>query len=103
MFAIVELGGKQYLVREKDVIRVEKLGVDEGKSHKADRVLLISDGTTATVGTPFIKGASIDLTILKNAKGDKVRVFKMKAKKRYKRTRGHRQNFTEARVEKING
>lgn len=101
MFAVIELGGKQYIVREKDVLRVEKLGVEEGASYKADKVLLVSDGKSATVGVPFIKGASIDLTVLKNGKGDKVRIFKMKAKKRYKRTRGHRQLFTEVRVEKI--
>lgn len=103
MFAIVELGGKQYIVREKDVVRVEKLGVEEGKSYKAEKVLLVSDGKTSKVGVPYLKGASIDMKVLKNGKNDKVRVFKMKAKKRYKRTRGHRQMFTEARVEAIHG
>lgn len=102
MFAVIELGGKQYLVREKDVIRVEKVGVDEGTSYKADKVLLISDGSNAKVGVPYLKGAYIDMEVLKNGKGDKVRVFKMKAKKRYKRTKGHRQFFTELRVGKIN-
>ena len=103
MFAIVELGGKQYLVREKDVLRVEKLDVAEGKSYKAEKVLLVSDGKISKVGVPLLKGAAVDMKVLKNGKDDKVRVFKMKAKKRYKRTRGHRQMFTELRVEKIHG
>ena len=101
MFAVVELGGKQYLVRENDLLRVEKLGVEDGATYKADKVLLISDGKTSKVGMPFIKGAAIDMKVLKSGLGDKVRVFKMKAKKRYKRTRGHRQAFTELKVGRI--
>lgn len=101
MFAIIELGGKQYKVKEKDVLRVEKLGEAEGKTVKADKVLLRTDGKTTHIGTPFLSGVTVELKVLKNGLGDKVHTFKMKAKKRYKRLKGHRQLFSEVEVIKI--
>lgn len=102
MFAIVELGGKQYKVKEKDVLRVEKLDTEDGKIATIEKVLLTSDDNSTKIGTPFVGGASIELKVLQTALGDKVRIFKMKAKKRYKRLRGHRQPFTDVSVMKIN-
>lgn len=101
MFAIIEIGGKQYKVKEKDVLRIEKLPVEPGKIHSADQVLLTSDGKATKIGTPYIPGASVELKVLKTALDDKVIVFKMKAKKRYRRLRGHRQPYTEVSVVKI--
>jgi large subunit ribosomal protein L21 len=101
MFAIIEIGGKQYKVKEKDVLRIEKLPAEAGKVHVADQVLLTNDGKATKIGTPYIPGASVDLKVLKTALDDKVIVFKMKAKKRYKRLRGHRQPYTEVSVVKI--
>lgn len=85
MFAIIEIGGKQYKVSEKQVIVTEKVEPETAK------VILVSDGTTTHVGTPFLEKAKVELKILKTAKDDKVITFKMKSKKRYKRLKGHRQ------------
>lgn len=101
MFAIIELGGKQYTVKVKDILRIEKLPVDEGKIATIDKVLLTSDGKTVKIGAPYVAGASVELKVLKTAKGDKVRIFKMKAKKRYRRTKGHRQMYSEVEVVKV--
>ncbi len=101
MFAIVELGGKQYKVHEKDILRVEKFPEAEGKIVKIDKVLLKFDGKTTHIGTPFLSGAMVELKVVKTGLGDKVHTFKMKAKKRYKRLKGHRQLFSEVEVVKI--
>jgi large subunit ribosomal protein L21 len=101
MFAIVELGGKQYTVHQKDVLRVEKIDAEEGSSFKADKVLLKSDGKTSQIGTPYLPNTFVELKILKSGLNDKVITFKMKAKKRYKRTKNWRQPFTEVEVVKI--
>ena len=100
MFAIVQLGGKQYRVKEGDVLRIEKVLTEEGKKFSTDKVLLIADETSAKIGTPFTK-ATIELQVLKTALDDKVRTFKMKAKKRYKRLKGHRQPYSDVKVLKI--
>lgn len=101
MFAIVELGGKQYIVKEKDTLRIEKLPVSEGEATSSNKVLLLSNGSSVTIGTPYVSGASVDLKVKKNGRDQKVVIFKMKAKKRYKRLRGHRQPFSEVEVVKI--
>lgn len=101
MFAIIELGGKQYMVKENDVLRVEKIDAEEGKSTKSDKVLLTAHEGSVKVGTPYLKGASVEMKVLKSGMGDKVIVFKMKAKKRYRKLRGHRQPFTEVKIQKI--
>lgn len=92
MFAIIEIGGKQYKVSENDVIRTE---VVEPSSVK---VLLVSEGENAKIGTPFLASAKVPLTVLKTGKSDKVITIKMKAKKRYKRQKNHRQNYADMKV-----
>lgn len=101
MFAIVELGGKQYKVRQKDVLRVEKLAAEEGKTVKVEKVLLQHDGKTTQIGAPYLSGCSVEVKILKTGLGEKVHSFKMKAKKRYKRLKGHRQPYSEVEVVKV--
>lgn len=100
MFAVIQLGGKQYLVKEKDVLRVEKINSSE-KTTSVNDVLLVSNDAGTKVGQPFVAGASVELKMLNSGLSDKVVIFKMKAKKRYKRLRGHRQPFTEVQVVKI--
>lgn len=95
MFAIIEIGGKQYGIREKEIIRVEKVDPSTAK------VLLVATGTGTKIGTPYVAGAKVTLKVLKTEKADKVTAFKMKAKKRYKKTLGHRQIYNEVQVEKI--
>lgn len=102
MFAIVEIGGKQYKVKEKDVLRVEKLLGEENSNVQIGNVLLAVDAKDIKIGAPYVSNASVDLKIRKQGRGDKVVIFKMKSKKRYKRLRGHRQPESEVEVVKIN-
>lgn len=103
MFAVVYFGGKQYKVREKDELSVEKLELEAGKNFKIDDVLLMSedDGSELKIGMPFVSGAHVECQVMEQGLGDKIRVFKFKAKKRYHRTQGHRQAFTMIKVLKI--
>lgn len=101
MFAIIELGGHQYLIKEKDVLRVEKVAAEAGKSAKTDHVLLLANSNETKVGAPYLAGSEVEFKVLKTGLGEKVRIFKMKAKKRYKRLRGHRQPFSEIEILKI--
>ena len=96
MYAIIETGGKQYTVREGDVIRVERLQA-EGSAYTFDKVLVLG-GEEAKFGTPLVEGASVNAEIVNEGKGKKLIVFKKKRRKRYKRTQGHRQWFTEVKI-----
>ena len=100
--AIIETGGKQYRVAEGDVIFVEKLDVEAGESVKFDRVLAVIDEENTVFGAPVIEGASVSANVVKNGKSKKVRVYKMKPKKGYRRTQGHRQPYTKVQIENIN-
>ena len=101
MYAIIATGGKQYTVAEGDEIFVEKLGLNEGDSVTFDQVLLVNDGKVK-VGTPTVAGATVTGTVLKEGRAKKVVVYKYKAKKGYHKKNGHRQLFTEVKIEKIN-
>ena len=102
MFAVIKTGGKQYTVKEGDVINVEKLEVEAGATHKFEEVLFIS-GDKQTAGSPFINGASIEVEGLEHGKADRVYIFKKKRRKDYRERQGHRQMFTKVKVVKING
>ena len=99
--AIIETGGKQYRVAEGDVIFVEKLDVEAGESVKFDRVLAVIDEENTVFGAPVIEGASVSANVVKNGKSKKIRVYKMKPKKGYRRTQGHRQPYTKVEITKI--
>lgn len=103
MFAVVFFGGKQYKVREKDELEVEKLDIEPGKNFKIAEVLLMAeeDGSEVKLGMPYVAGAHVECQVMEQGLGDKIRVFKFKAKKRYHRTQGHRQAFTSIKVLKI--
>jgi large subunit ribosomal protein L21 len=101
MFAVIKTGGKQYVVKEGDVLSVEKLEAEAGRKFVFDRVLLIDEGEQTLVGTPVLENAAVLAEILKNYKDKKVLVFKKKRRKQSRRTRGHRQDLTEVKIEKI--
>ena len=101
MHAIIETRGKQYKVAEGDVVFIEKLDNEAGDTVKFDQVLAILDGDKATFGTPVVEGASVEAKIVKNGKGEKVRIFKYNAKKGYRRRQGHRQPYTKVEIGKI--
>jgi len=100
-FAVVETGGKQYKVKAGEVIDVEKLPAEAGDSVELDRVLLVSAGDQVTVGTPTVPGAKVRATVLAQERGQKVIVFKYKAKVRYRRKLGHRQDLTRLQINEI--
>ena len=99
--AVILTGGKQYRVAEGDVIFVEKLEADAGEEVTFDKVLCVVDEETSTIGKPFVEGASVTAKVVKNGKSAKIRVYKMKPKKGYHRTQGHRQPYTKLSVEAI--
>lgn len=102
MYAIIKTGGKQYRVQEGDILRVEKLNAEEGQEIEFDEVLAVSKDDGLTIGTPCVEGAKVEAKILGQGKGEKVIVFKYKAKKNYRKKQGHRQPFTEVQITKIN-
>ena len=99
--AIIVTGGKQYRVAEGDVVFIEKLPVEAGETVTFDQVLAVVDDNSSNFGTPTIAGASVTASVVKNGKDKKIRVFKMKAKKGYRNTKGHRQPYTQVKIEKI--
>ena len=103
MYAVIQSGGKQYKVKEGDVVRVEKLDVNEGDSVQLDTVLMLVDGDKVTVGQPTVKGAQVSATVLGQVRGDKVRIVKKRRRKHYEKVQGHRQKYTELTITGISG
>lgn len=101
MYAVILTGGKQYRVKEGDVLAIEKLDLEPGRKAQFDRVLLIEDGEAVQVGTPVLDDAMVLGLVLENFKDEKVLVFKKKRRKQFRRTRGHRQLLTKVRITKI--
>lgn len=103
MIAVVKTGGKQYILKEKAIVRVEKLLGEVGETVIFPDVLMVSDeaGKKVTVGTPVVDGVSVSGTIVKQGRTRTTTVVKYKNKTRYKRTIGHRQYFTEVKIDKI--
>ncbi|MEM9174978.1 MAG: 50S ribosomal protein L21 [Myxococcota bacterium] len=103
MYAVVRSGGKQYRVSPGGSVRVEKLAGEVGSKVTLDEVLLIGGEGDVKIGTPTVDGASVSGTITAQGRGDKIRVFKMKRRKGYRRTQGHRQDYTEIAIDGISG
>ena len=101
MYAIVATGGKQYKVREGDILRVEKLEGDIGDSISFDKVLMFSDGESVELGRPVLENVSVNGHIVKQDKSNKILVFKYKSRVHYRRRQGHRQQYTLLEVKKI--
>ena len=99
MKAIFKTGGKQYYVQESDKVYIEKLDAEAGSKVKFDELLFAGDKT----GNPYVKGASIEAEVIKNGRAKKIRVFKYRPKKKYRKTQGHRQPYTLVEIKKING
>jgi large subunit ribosomal protein L21 len=101
MYAIIETGGKQYRVKEGDTLRVEKLPFRPGETLEFDNVLLVRDGDEVRIGNPVLSGACVLAKVIAQGKSRKILVFKYKPKKNYRKRYGHRQPYTEIRIEKI--
>ncbi|HWJ03631.1 MAG TPA: 50S ribosomal protein L21 [Verrucomicrobiae bacterium] len=101
MYAVIETGGKQYRVQQGDVLNVEKLDANVGDTVAIERVLVVENEGNVQVGAPFVSGAKAVVKVVEHGKGEKIIVFKYKAKKNYRRKQGHRQPFTKVVVEAI--
>lgn len=101
MYAVILTGGKQLKVEEGSVVRIEKLAAEAGATVTFDQVAAVGDESGLTVGAPLVDGASVTATVLANGKGKKIRVFTYKPKCGQKRAMGHRQPFTQVRIESI--
>ena len=100
-YAIVEQGGKQYKAVPGSTIEVDRLPVEEGAAVELERVLLVADGDQILIGTPTVPGAKVKATVEAHFKGPKIIVFKYKPRKRYRRKKGHRQQYTRLRIDEI--
>jgi large subunit ribosomal protein L21 len=98
MYAVIKTGGKQYRVAAGDKLKVEKLTGDVGSSVTFDQVLMVADGDNVTIGAPLISGATIPAKIVSHGRGDKVMIFKFRRRKHYRKTQGHRQDYTEIEI-----
>ena len=98
MYAIVDIAGQQFKVKKDSIVKVHRLDAEEGKVVELDQVLLVSNGTTVSVGTPTVEGARVAAQVMSHGKGDKVLVFHKKRRKGYQKLNGHRQYITELRV-----
>ncbi len=101
MYALVEIAGKQYRAEEGALLKVNKLQASEGDTVKLDSVLLVNNGSSVAVGTPYVNGAVVTATVEETGRDDKVTVFKYKKRKRYKRKHGHRQYYSMLRVRDV--
>ena len=101
MTAIIVTGGKQYSVKEGDILFIEKLNAEAETTVTFDQVLAVVDGENSKFGAPVVAGASVEAKVLKNGKGKKITVFKYRPKKDSKSIRGHRQPYTKVQIEKI--
>lgn len=101
MYAIIATGGKQYKVAEGDIIKVEKLGIEAGETVTFDQVLVVNNGELV-VGDPTVANATVTATAVKDGKGKKIVVYRYKSKTGYNKKTGHRQAYTQVKIEKIN-
>lgn len=101
MFAVIKTGGKQYRVSAGQNIKVESLSAAVGSEVMLDDVLAVGDGAQVRLGNPRVEGAQVQATVLSHGRHDKVRILKLRRRKHYAKTQGHRQNYTELRIDSI--
>ena len=103
MYAVVKTGGKQYKVAPGEKLKVEQIPADVGAEVILDQVLLVSEGEAVRLGQPTVAGATVKATVVAHGRGEKIRIFKMRRRKHYQKHQGHRQNYTELKIESIVG
>ncbi|WP_028448430.1 MULTISPECIES: 50S ribosomal protein L21 [Chitinibacter] len=101
MYAVVKTGGKQYKVAIGEKLKVEQIAADIDSQIVLNEVLMVADGDAVVIGAPVVAGAAIKATVISQGRGEKVRIFKMRRRKHYMRRAGHRQNYTEIRIDEI--
>jgi large subunit ribosomal protein L21 len=103
MYAVIKTGGKQYRVSAGEKLKVESIRAEIGAQIVLDQVLLVADGDRITAGTPLVSGATVKATVVAHGRGEKVAIFKLRRRKHYRKTLGHRQNYTEIQINGITG
>ncbi|HEY3177474.1 MAG TPA: 50S ribosomal protein L21 [Casimicrobiaceae bacterium] len=104
MYAVVKTGGKQYKVAPGEKLKIERIPADVGAEVTLDQVLMIvGEGDSVRVGQPVVAGAAVKATVVSQGRGEKVKIFKMRRRKHYQKHQGHRQNYTELRIDSIAG
>jgi large subunit ribosomal protein L21 len=103
MYAVIKTGGKQYKVSAGEKLKVESIVAEVGSQIVLDQVLLVADGEKVTAGTPLVSGAAVKATVVAHGRGEKIAIFKMRRRKHYRKTQGHRQNYTEIEINGITG
>ena len=98
MYAVIESGGKQHRVEEGEVLQLEKLEAATGDKVKFDKILLVGEGESVKIGTPYVEGSQVEAEVLKQGRSDKIKIIKFNRRKHYKKTQGHRQLFTEVKI-----
>jgi large subunit ribosomal protein L21 len=101
MYAIIRTGGKQYRVQSGEQLRVEALPAEVGATVSIEEVLLVGNGDGVKIGAPFLSGAKVTATVVSHGRGEKLRIFKLRRRKHYQKTQGHRQSYTELRIDDI--
>lgn len=101
MYAVIKTGGKQYRVKNGETIKVESMAAEVGAQVTIDQVLAVGDGAAVQVGTPLVAGTTVKATVLSQGRHPKVTIFKMRRRKHFQKHAGHRQNFTELRIDSI--
>ena len=103
MYAVIKTGGKQYKVAPGEKLKVEQIPADVGAQIVLDQVLLVGDGSNVRLGQPIVAGATVNATVLAHGRGDKIKIFKMRRRKHYQKHQGHRQGYTELKIDSIVG
>jgi large subunit ribosomal protein L21 len=98
MYAVMKTGGKQYRVSAGEKLKIEQIPAEVGAEIVLDQVLLVADGEAVTLGTPLVAGAQIKARVVSHGRGEKIRIFKMRRRKHYRKSQGHRQNYTEIEI-----
>lgn len=101
MYAVIKTGGKQYRVKEGDILKLEQLPTEVGQEVEFSEVLMLADGDKITCGTPFIKNATVKAEVLEHGRHKKIRIIKFRRRKHYMRRQGHRQNYTQVKISAI--
>ena len=101
MYAVIKTGGKQYRVVAGEKLKIEQIPAEVGAEITLDQVLMVGAGETVTIGAPLVAGAAVKATVLAQGRHDKVKIFKMRRRKHYQKHQGHRQNYTEIRIDGI--
>jgi large subunit ribosomal protein L21 len=98
MYAVIKTGGKQYRVAAGEKIKVEQIPADIGSEVVLDQVLMVANGDEVTMGTPLVGGATVKVKVVSDGRGEKVHIYKMRRRKHYRKSQGHRQNYTEIEI-----